>query len=209
MISENKSSDNVFINCPFDDLYRDRMFDAVIFTIMDCGFIPRSALESIDSSEIRLEKIYKLIGDSNYGIHDISRVELDKENNLPRFNMPLELGIFLGAKKFGFLEHKLKKCLIIDREKYRYQKYLSDLSGVDIHEHNDDPELIIERIRNWLKASSGRKNIPPTNSIIQKYYRFKKNLPDIIQKLNLDPKKIIYPDLVSIMADWLRESDIL
>jgi len=55
----------------------------------------------MDSSEFRLDKIYSMIGDSNYGIHDISRVELGLESKLPRFNMPLELGIFLGAKKYG------------------------------------------------------------------------------------------------------------
>ena len=72
-------------------------FEAAIFAIQDCGFIARSAKEDEDSSTPRVEKIYKLIHESKYGIHDISRVTLDPKNRLPRFNMPLELGIWLGA----------------------------------------------------------------------------------------------------------------
>jgi len=40
----------------------------------------------------------EIIRDSQFGIHDVSRVELDDANRLPRFNMPLELGLFLRAK---------------------------------------------------------------------------------------------------------------
>jgi len=46
--------------------------------------------------------------------------------------MPLELGIFLGAKRFGGPKQKRKNCLILDREKYRYQQYCSDIAGQDI-----------------------------------------------------------------------------
>jgi hypothetical protein len=47
-----------------------------------------------------LSKIEKLIEVSKYGIHDISRTELNA-HNFPRFNMPFELGIFFGAKRHG------------------------------------------------------------------------------------------------------------
>ena len=91
---------SVFINCPFDGEYLP-IFRAVVFTVSVCGFVPRCSLEHDDASQVRLEKIYRLIGSSAFGIHDISRTELDGENQLPRFNMPLELGFFLGAKQFG------------------------------------------------------------------------------------------------------------
>ena len=93
-------NDNVFINCPFDPNYK-QLFDAMVFAIHDCGFIPRCALEEDDASEVRIDKIYNIIADCRYGIHDISRTQLDAASGFPRFNMPLELGIFLGAKKFG------------------------------------------------------------------------------------------------------------
>ena len=93
-------NDNVFLNCPFDPAYK-QLFDAMVFAVHDCGFIARCALEEGDASQVRIDKIYNIIVDCRYGIHDISRTELDKNSGLPRFNMPLELGVFLGAKKFG------------------------------------------------------------------------------------------------------------
>ena len=52
-------------------------------------------------------------------IHDISRTELDKKTSLPRFNMPFELGLFLGAKKFGAFDQSKKRTLILDKKKHR------------------------------------------------------------------------------------------
>ena len=47
--------------------------------------------------------------------------------------MPLELGPFLGAKRFGDPVQREKRKLILDLEQYRYQKSISDLEGIDIH----------------------------------------------------------------------------
>jgi hypothetical protein len=122
---------NVFINCPFDDHY-SHLFDAILFAIYECGFRPRCALEVDNAGDIRMEKICKIISECRFGIHDISRTELDPTNNLPRFNMPLELGLFLGAKKFGSKQQKDKIIIIFDKEQYRYQKYLSDIAGQEL-----------------------------------------------------------------------------
>jgi len=65
---------NVFINCPFDKEYKP-LLRALLFVVIDCGFEPRIASESIDSGEIRVEKIKNLIKASRYSIHDLSRME--------------------------------------------------------------------------------------------------------------------------------------
>lgn len=85
---------DVFINCPFDDSYKP-IFDAVVFTVYSLGFVARCALEVDDASEARLSKIVRIIQECAYGIHDISSVGLGAGTNLPRFNMPLELGLYL------------------------------------------------------------------------------------------------------------------
>src|SRR6478735_8279162 len=103
-MASQKYAINVFVNCPFDDGYRS-IFDAMIFTVFDCGFIPRCALENTDSDQIRISKIQKIIEDCKYGIHDISKADLDAATKLARFNMPFELGLFLGAKNFGQDHH--------------------------------------------------------------------------------------------------------
>ena len=92
-------SASVFINCPFDKQYQP-IFDAIVFCVVACGFEPRCTLELTDAGEVRIENIYRLIAQCNDSVHDISRTEVgDQPYRLPRFNMPLELGIFLGAKR--------------------------------------------------------------------------------------------------------------
>ena len=114
---------SVFINCPFDDEF-ESIRNAIVFAIYDCGFIPRCALEENNSGNVRFDKIQRIIAKCKFGVHDISRTELDAHNNLPRFNMPLELGVFLGAKRYGGPDQRRKNCLILDREQYRYQQFI-------------------------------------------------------------------------------------
>ena len=123
---------DVFINCTFDGGYQD-FFKAIVFIVIRSGFRALCALETDDGSENRFEKICGIIAQCRYGIHDISRTESDRRSKLPRFNMPLELGVFLGAKCFGGKGQKSKRCIILDKEKYRYQRYISDIAGQDIH----------------------------------------------------------------------------
>lgn len=141
---------NVFINCPVDEDFR-ALLEAIVFTVHDCGFVARSALEADDGSQVRINKVYGIVSDCAFGIHDISRTELDPENSLPRFNMPLELGIFLGAKRFGGKKQKAKTALILDRQPYRYQKFCSDIAGQDVRSHGGDPEKAVKIVRNWLR----------------------------------------------------------
>ena len=77
----------VFLNVPFDRTYKP-LLEAAVFAIHDCGFIARCALEDDDSSRIRVDKIYDLISESRYGIHDLSRVTLDHAHRLPRPEIP-------------------------------------------------------------------------------------------------------------------------
>ena len=90
----------VFLNCPFDEEYLP-LIRAITFAVKACGYEVRSALEAMDAGEVRMNKILRLIRTCRFGIHDISRTTLDPVHGLPRFNMPLELGLFLGASHFG------------------------------------------------------------------------------------------------------------
>lgn len=195
-------NDNVFINCPFDSAYK-HLFDAMVFTIHDCGFIPRCALEEDDASEVRIDQIYNIIADCRYGIHDISRTELDEDSGLPRFNMPLELGIFLGAKIFGTAEQKRKKCLILDTERYRYQQFISDIAGQDIQAHNDRSQEVIMHVRNWLRTASRRETIP-SGSIIWERYQELEKLPQTAKEARLIPEELIFNDYTLLVAQWLE-----
>ena len=107
-------NNSVFVNCPFDDEYQP-LFRALIFAIYRCGFSPKSALAEDDGLVNRIDKLIRIIEECRLGIHDISRTELN-EINLPRFNMPFELGIYFGAKKHGNKIQKSKSAMILERE---------------------------------------------------------------------------------------------
>ena len=196
-------NDNVFINCPFDSVYKP-LFDAMVFAVYDCGFIARCALEEDDASEVRIDKIYNIIADCRYGIHDISRTELDESSGLPRFNMPLELGVFLGAKKFGIEEQKTKKCLVLDREQYRYQQFISDIAGQDIQAHNDSSKKIIMHVRNWLRNASRRGTIPGGSIIWRRYQEFRRDFPQTVRECQLTVEDLIFNDYTWVVTRWLE-----
>ena len=196
-------NNNVFINCPFDENYKP-LFDAMVFAVHDCGFIPRCALEEDDASEVRIDKIYNIIADCRYGIHDISRTELDKDSGLPRFNMPLELGLFLGAKRFGTEEQKRKKCLVLDKEQYRYQQFISDIAGQDIQAHNDRSQEVIMHVRNWLRNASRRETIPGGSIVWRRYQDFKRDLPQTARECQLTVEDLIFNDYTLVVTRWLR-----
>ena len=196
---------NVFINCPFDNNYRD-IFRAIVFAVFDCGYIPRCALEFDDAAQVRIEEITKIISECKFGIHDISRTELDTKSNLPRFNMPLELGIFLGAKKYGSRKDKSKVCLILDREQYRYRIFISNISGQDIKSHNNDPYKVIPIIRNWLRNSSKDVIIPGGAAIRSRYQLFTTELPDLCSVLKFEPDNLIFNDYAWLVSEWLRKN---
>jgi hypothetical protein len=192
----------VFINCPFDDEYRP-LFNAIIFTILRCGYHPRCALEVIDGAATRISKIEKLIEDCQLGIHDISRTELDAVNNLPRFNMPLELGLFLGAKRFGDTSQRRKKCLVLDTAPYRFQMFMSDIAGQDIAAHNGDVDEVINRVRAFLNSAKRGNPLPSGNVIRESYDAFLAALPAICQPLGVNPDALEYQDFVWAAADYV------
>lgn len=196
--------DSVFINCPFDDEYK-ALFETVIFTVFDCGFFPRCTLEDEDASQIRITKIYNIINSCKYGIHDISRTELSEGHKLPRFNMPLELGIFLGAKKFGNRSQNAKSCLIMDKEQYRFQKFISDIAGQDIKAHGNESKNLLRIVRNWLSSSSGRITIPGANTIWNRYQKFISDLPDLCLALQWDLDDLTFNDYTLLITEWLTD----
>lgn len=196
---------SVFINCPFDDEYKP-LFYAMIFTIMNCEYTPRCSYEIEDGGETRISKISKIIADCRYGIHDISRTELN-DNDLPRFNMPLELGMFLGAKKYGNKDQKKKICLILDRELYRYAIYISDIAGQDIRSHGNDQLVMINMVRDWLRNQSGRTTLIGGAEIRRRYGLFCADLPSICINLDLTENELIYKDYVTIIATWLEDAN--
>jgi hypothetical protein len=197
------ASGSVFINCPFDEHYQP-LFEAIVFCVVACGFVPRCTLELTDAAEVRIENIYRLIAQCNHSIHDISRTEVeDQPYCLPRFNMPLELGIFLGAKRFGGRSSQ-KRCLIMDRAPYRYKRFISDIGGQDIKAHYRNPATAIQNVRDWLQSAPGKAAIPGGTKIWQDYQRFRRELPVIAEEAQLNPAQLTFIDYLQLVTSWLK-----
>jgi hypothetical protein len=194
--------ENVFINCPFDGEYVP-LFRALVFAVQFCGFVPRSALELEDGSEVRIGKIVRIIAESRYGIHDLSRTELDVGSQLPRFNMPLELGLFLGAKFYGASRQQAKAAIIFDRDRYRYQVFCSDIAGQDIRAHNGSEAELIRAVRDALVTWRPEQFMPGGRAIYTQYRRFAHALPRMAAKTRLRVQEFAFNDLTRIVDEWL------
>jgi hypothetical protein len=192
----------VFINCPFTPDYQAH-FRAIVFTIVRSGFTPRCALETDDGSENRFDKICKIIGECRYGIHDISKTEPDLASGLPRFNMPLELGLFLGAKKFGGPSQRTKKCIIFDRTRYRYQQFISDIAGQDIHAHEGRVTKLIEQVATWFRDEARDPKVPGGRAIASEYEKFATVISDVCALKRLDPEELTFQDYRAMAAEWI------
>lgn len=197
--------DSVFINAPFDSKYA-RLANAIVFAVHDGGFVARSALEVVDSGQARVEKILNIIEQSKYGIHDISRAGIDKNTKLARFNMPLELGFFLGAKRYGSKRDRQKRCLVLDRDRYRYRNFCSDISGQDIRAHNDQPRDAIRAVRDWLSSHRSGVAIPGGKAIFERYERFRAQLPQQAGELKLDHRELTFGDYTRLVVGWLSKT---
>lgn len=195
------SSESVFINVPFDSRYT-RLFHALVFVVADCGFRPRCALEGDDGTEVRIDKLCKIIESSALGVHDLSRTSLDGANRLPRFNMPLELGLFLGAKRFGNGRHKKKSALILERDQFRYQKYCSDIAGQDIRAHNNRIDDAVSVTRNWLQANRDKSAMPPAKRLVARYLQFRADLPSMCKSAGGTVAALTFIDYRTMVDAW-------
>lgn len=118
--------------------------------------------------------------------------------------MPFELGIFFGAKKFGDEKQKAKVALVLEREKYLYQQFISDLNGIDTKAHYNDVEKVIKIVRDWLKSFSGRKNINGHLIIIHDYNVFLRGLlPGLVLQNGIDINDLTFTDYYLMVEEVL------
>jgi hypothetical protein len=187
-VPANKPLNNdVFLNCPFDAGFLD-IFRAITFAVRACGFRPRCAKDENDGAQVRIDKIYNLIDECDWGIHDLSAVKLDVGSNMPRFNMPLELGISLGAKRYGGPRQRKKRILILDKASHNYDASTSDISGQDNDCHEGQPEKAIKVVRDWLSTNqtNGAPHLPGGLALVSDYKKVRTEIQNLIKSHKLD-----------------------
>lgn len=190
---------NVFINCPFDDEYF-LLLKPLVFVIVYFGFNPRLSLESSDSGMARIDKILGLIKESKFAIHDLSRLQAKRINEFYRLNMPFELGLDYGLRRFD-ANFSDKRSLILETKKYDYMKALSDINGFDIKNHDDNPVKLIGCLRSWFIETVGLSKVNGSSKIYSDFIDFNTNL--FTEKM-----RKYYPKHNSTAAEEFAKSEI-
>jgi hypothetical protein len=170
------SRKSVFLNIPYDDRFR-RLYLAYISGLTHFGLRPRATVE-IPGCRNRLDKIFELIRSCSYSIHDLSRVQLDRNPPAtPRFNMPFELGLAVASAK---LDAHFDNWFVFESMPRRPQKSLSDLSGSDVYIHQGTVEGVMRELCNAFsrEAPSERCSV----SEMLRTYRAVSHLSEEVQR---------------------------
>ena len=109
----------------------------------------------------------------------------------------------MGARNFGGRVQRGKKSLILDRETYRFQRFISDIAGQDTHAHGGEVPRLIEAIATWLRDEAREPGIPGGRAIAGEYARFREDLPAIAAAKHLERDELTFKDLAEIAAEWI------
>ena len=117
--------------------------------------------------------------------------------------MPFELGLFLGVKH-GQQQKAL--TLILDRERYRYQTFLSDIAGQDIRSHDDQPQKVVAAVRNWLATNLRNRDFPGDKKLNKLLRNLSREWASILHKLGHSFEHLTFVDHLKILNSWLEEN---
>ena len=84
---------------------------------------------------------------------------------------------------------------------------LSDISGQDIENHNDDPKTLITKVRNWFSANFPQEIIVGQSVIWIAYNQF---IDDLNTNLSItytekEVEEMPIGDFIKFATDWIYE----
>ncbi len=205
MAGGGKDIPTVFINCPFDDAYRG-LLRPMLFSVCYLGLNPRIASEFFNSPENRITKICEIIGSSDYSIHDLSKCMSSAADEYYRMNMPFEFGIDYGR---SYYRQDDKRMLVLEGRRYDFQKAISDISGVDVKCHHNEPDEMVRCIRNWVIEAG---IIPAADSPTQIWYAYSEFTSDFYDDrkargfTDKDLNDMPTPEYIGAIRTWLEKN---
>lgn len=123
-------------------------------------------------------------------------------------NMPLELGIDLGAKLLGAKSYASKRILILEEERYRFQASISDLSNSDIKAHEGKPEEVVRAVRDWL-VQEAKVSDQSASYVWSQFNFFMAETYDSLKARNYsdeDISRLPAQELFGYMEKWLKKT---
>lgn len=154
---------------------------AIVFTCVHAGFYPVTAGSSGQTGRPRLERILAALNACRYSIHDLSRCRGEGDENLARFNMPLELGMAMAIRGTNAQPNAHEYLVLVQDQQHLYQRYISDLAGLDPQMHNGTPERIVAEVLAWLLTAAEAPAELTPDEVIGKLRKFDETL-DALQR---------------------------
>jgi len=169
-MASRKRIESVFLNIPYDKEF-ENLYVAYIVGLTQLGLHVKTALAVPNQG--RLETIIRLIEESDSSIHDLSRDELSK--GVPRFNMPLELGLALYRSHATKSQHRV---YVFESKPYRTQRSTSDINGIDPQIHHGTAKGVMAGLRNILRQPGDVTTVP---EMLCSYRTIKRKLPELMR----------------------------
>lgn len=166
-MARRKAPQAVFLNVPYDPQFED-LYLAYIVGLTQLGLRINATLAVPNQG--RLDRIINLIEESDFSIHDLSRIETT--SGIPRFNMPLELGLALYRSHITKGRHRI---FVFEKEPYRVRQSTSDVSGIDAQIHNGKPKGVMAGLRN-IFCQADETTVP---EMLESYRAVKLKLPEL------------------------------
>jgi hypothetical protein len=160
--------DAIFLNIPYDKEFED-LYVAYIVGLTQFGLLINATLAVPNQG--RLETIIGLIGKSNLSIHDLSRIE--PARGIPRFNMPVELGLALYRRHTTRGRHRV---YVFESKPYRAQRSTSDINGIDPQIHHGTAKGVMAGLRNIFRQPGDVTTVP---EMLRSYRAVRRKLPEL------------------------------
>jgi hypothetical protein len=162
-----KRIQTVFLNIPYDDKF-EKLYLAYVVGLTQLGLKINATLAVPNQG--RLSRILRLIEKSDISIHDLSRTELS--SGVPRFNMPLELGLALYRWHIDPAGHRV---FVFEKKPYQILKSTSDINGIDAQIHHGTVKGVMGKLRTIFHQSD-ETTVP---EMLASYRAVRRRLPEL------------------------------
>jgi hypothetical protein len=167
-VSRQRRIESVFLNIPYDEAF-ETLYLAYIVGLTQLGLRINAALAVPNQG--RLSTIINLIEQSDFSIHDLSRTE--SSGGVPRFNMPVELGLALYRSHIAKGKHRV---FIFESRRHRTQRSTSDVNGIDPQIHSGTPKGLMAGLRNIFRQPGDVTTVP---EMLASYRAVRRKLPEL------------------------------
>jgi hypothetical protein len=176
-----RDRNKVFLNLPYTQSFAE-LYLAYIAGITTFELIPTTTL-STSGRVARLEGVLETISRCGYSLHDVT--------SQPGWNRALELGITIGIARMG----QAHNWFVLNKDRYRTQKELSDLNGVDVLVHGGTVTGVLRALMNIF---THERKQPTIHDLTSRYKRLKRLLPQLTRDAGgnvFDPR--VFGDLTT------------